>query len=334
MTDDDWPYDEQGFPRKTELDIDWFLGGAGLDSEEDVFTEDDLRAYLDVDFIEYDDRGRVIVPTKTLECGCNPRAMLAGAHSLAEYLASRPLGFPRDIWQIDTLRQFHTENTPWRKWVDPKRSDPSTGPGHGTISLWGCHRPGHHFLVGLEEGGTCSVTGVDLESLGNAEAILSTQPAGTPQRGEIAIDDEDLPEALEREEQAYDARTFGHLDVAEVTDPVSSAPDPRDEWQDSGFTAQDVQTFIAEGISRDEVLEMAQVMAMHDVAKWVKRFKEDWRHALTLYVSALGREQRDGARTSIADALAESIRMAVHSALRKSIREGRADADTEGGAQP
>lgn len=323
MSDEDWPYDEDGFPRRAGMDLDWFLQGAGFDTEDNVFTEDDLRNYFDVDFIEYDDRGRIVVPTRTLDCGCNPRAMVAGAIELSHHLSSRTLGFPRTDGQIDMLRQFHADNAPWRKWIDPTRSVPRDASGRGHVCLWGCAKPGHHCRVEVDGSGVCSVTGIDLEVLGNAAAIPGP-PADTfrdtsPDQDDLE-DIDDINEALGREEDNYDKRTFGDLDDDKSFDAPGHLPDPGEGWRDSGYPAQDVQIFVAQGITPSDVAELAQIMAREDVARWVRRFKEDWKAALDLYRPAIGMADPVEEVAPIVEALAESIRMAVHSALRKTRR--------------
>ena len=323
MSDEDWPYDDKGFPRRAGMDLNWFLRGAGFDTEDNVFTEDDLRNYFDVDFLEYDDLGRVVVPTRTLGCGCNPRAMVAGAIELSHYLSSRTLGFPRSDGQIDMLRQFHAENAPWRKWIDPTRSVPRDAPGRGHVCLWGCAKPGHHCRVEVDESGVCSVNGIDLAVLGNADAIPSPAPETfrdtLPDRDDLE-DFDDIDEALGQEEDNYDKRTFGDLEVDQPFEATDHSPDPGEGWRESGYPAQDVQIFVAQGITPSDAAEMAQVMAREDVARWVRRFKEDWKAALDLYRPAIGMADPHEEAVPIVDALAESIRMAVHSALRKTRR--------------
>jgi hypothetical protein len=319
MTEEEWPYDEHGFPRRVKLDIEWFLRGAGFDGEDDAFVDDKIRKYFDLDFVEYDENGRLILPTATLGCGCNPRAMLAGAQELATHLSSRLLGFPRTESHIEMLRVFSDENKQWRKWVDPTRSAPSDENGPGSVCLWGCHLPGHSCFVNDGGNGHCTVTGVIDDALGilreGAEQLDSGE-AGSNREVED-VDDDELSETFEREEQRYDLRTFGDLEVFDRVDSDSPDPDPGEVWIKSGYSAKDVQIFVLNGITPEDATELAKLMPARDVAKWVARFKDDWSQALALLKAALGMTAGGDAVTA---ALSESVRMAVHSALRSSRR--------------
>jgi hypothetical protein len=317
MSDDDWPYDELGFPRRVHLDIDWFLRGAGFGGGDDPFTEDDLRERLGVDFIEVDEVGRVVVTTAVEDCGCNPRAMANGAQSLMHFLSARPSGFPRSEQSIEALRLLTHENQEWRKWIDPLRSVPADETGSGSICLWGCPKDGHHCSVHIGSDGTYSIGGLVAATLGIAADEFGNETEHNEQ-----ADDETL-----FDDPNYDRRTFGDLDDSEPNGIVDQGEDPSEVWLDSGYGAVDVRIFIENGIHPRDAEELAQVMPAGEISKWVKRFKSDWRIALDIYLAALGQPHDSPISDSGRDGLAEAIRMSVHSALRRMLRTDGGPAD-------
>ena len=340
-SDNEWPYDDQGFPKRAEIDIDWLLKGDGFDSESSVFQdEDSIRDQLGLDFFEVDNKGRVIVPTRTHSCDCNPVAMYAAAQKLASHFSDNPRLFPRDLGSIEELRGMNHENSEWRRWIDPLKSWPLDNNGTGRISLWGCATAGHHCLVVRGASGEILVSGVSVgvlrEDLGVTEPVAVASGSAPEGRDGITVlevdPNEDEPDDLDLEDQInaddeetrYDERTYGDLDLSPeaLPDEESNETDHEAEWREAAFPSTDVKLYLDAGLDLEHVQYLGRFMPPTEIGNWVDRFGSDSMLALELLRIGLGEITYNDEILELEDdrapeRIAEGIRMAMHGYLRR-----------------
>ena len=329
--DDDWPYDEQGFPRKAAIDIDWLLKGAGFEGEASAFDEDDIRDRLDVSFLEVDDNGRVILPTRVHSCECNTTAMYAAAQELARHFREVPRAFPRDLGMVEELRGFDVDNAVWRRWIDTEKSWPLDESGRGKVSLWGCSARGHHCMVERTEDGDILVSGADLNLLIDDVDASRRLPAPGIEVMQVHMDDDledegvHVPDA-DRDERHYDERTYGDLDQSddapEFDEEEKSVREFERDWRESAFPEHDIALYRDAGLELEQVQYLMRFMPPTEVGNWVERFGTDSMIALELLKIGLGDISYNHELLELGDEraperIAEGIRMALHGYLRK-----------------
>ncbi len=327
-SNDDWLYGEYGKPTNP-VDLNRILQGAGWDQPDNPFDRSSEKS----------------LEQALSECDCDLVALEKAINELSLFLQDSPNKFPRTDAQLRSFQSFGGyASGSWSSWVDYERSVINGSSDIQFILLSKrCSQnhfcklvknQDHSFIIVWPDKGWVEL----IPSAKRSESVKSIRELldeiavpideSLPEEiideilvgadTEAAADDDNQSDLEELVEKRYDDRTFGDLEVVQLTAD-------RDKWFESGFSDEESLLFRLNNLMVNDVFELMRYMPHGEIRNWVSKFKQNSLVALDLLKLTQSNADTDHAhdpeiQSQYTEALSESIRNAIDLQMRNWLR--------------
>lgn len=271
---------------RRNVDIDRLLQGQGWDNaEQDPDYFDDPR----VDVNELEDA------PDHFECNCDLDELYRVATSLAAFLHNEPNLIPRSMEQVESFAALGGyAHGPWSLMIDVRRSSPVVENGSGRLLIAGCGNVQHWISVGIDSARNITVKADQFGLTEHIGLLARSVKIGAAEPSDLSgnVEYVDLKDDFdEQEEDSYDERNYGHLEV-EIDDVDEIDTGEFFDWQEAALPSTAIVEYRNAGLSLEDVIQLSRHIPLEHVVDWVQAFGKQSMTALEILKVGLGEVSR------------------------------------------